>query len=87
MTDKTDLPPITCPLIDSVIEGIRDAESAVKRHERMDEAELRDACSEVETDLSGLEDILEQIRDANSALRNAAEENIGKVGAAMEALA
>lgn len=71
------IPPETCPLIDQVKEGIRDAMRQVpmrsrwNRHNNPDTLEeALDKLEAVESALDGLEDVLETIRKHNSTLRD-----------------
>ena len=68
------IPGHTCPLIDKVQEAIERAFKIADRAEGgSDLAELQTALKEIRWELSGEADKLEPIRDANLALRNAAE--------------
>lgn len=69
------IPPATCPLIDGVIDGIKDAIRLCNpgrgRYGTLTAEELGDA---IDTCLSGLENTLETIRKHNETLRDLGEE-------------
>lgn len=73
--DISQQPAETCPLIDLTIALVERSMKAIKGYERMDESELRNACSDVESLLSELlgyrrDGRLEEIRNANIAIRD-----------------
>ena len=85
--DGVSLPKQTCPLIDTVLKLIQEAQGdlryAVKGHApwhyRRDEnreEELADACESAASTLDDVKDLMEQIRGANDELRNVAEVTI-----------
>jgi len=68
------LPGHTCPLIDKIQQAIDRAFTLADRIIGSDDlAELQAAIKDIRWELNGESDKLEQIRDANLTLRNAAE--------------
>lgn len=68
----TELPKITCPDIDRLIKSVRNIEKVLRmRVDDMDEA--ISTINEIQYEISGFEDSLEQLRDANRSLREVAE--------------
>lgn len=68
------LPPNTCPMIDRVKKALEEAYSlAYSECDDEDVEDLQSTLRRIEHILQGEADILEDIRDANSALRQAAE--------------
>ena len=63
-------PKDTCPMIDEVIRYIDKIQSAVYRHEKLDEDRLRSAVNDVECFVSGLSETMEIIRINTDAIRN-----------------
>ena len=65
----------TCPDIDKVISGIKDSISECNPRYSYDNLEdANDALETIDNELYGLEDMLEELRSANSALRTWGEE-------------
>jgi len=63
-------PPITCPLIDNVLGRVKTIEklcSSTGRYAIDDIAELR---SRIESEMYGIESVMEEIRTANEQLRD-----------------
>ena len=74
MSREPILPKHTCPLIDQIQKAIDKAYDIANRVEGSDEVdELNRAVSYIQQELYRLSEDLEPIRDANLALRNAAE--------------
>ena len=68
----TELPKITCPDIDRLIKSVRAIEKVLRmRIDDMDEA--IGSLNEIEYEISGFEDRLEELRSANRDLRAEAE--------------
>lgn len=68
------LPPNTCPMIDRVKKAIEEAHSlALNESDDEDVEDLQATLRRIEHILLGEADILEDVRSANSALREAAE--------------
>ena len=66
------LPKITCPDIDRLIKSVKAIEKVLKmRIDTIDEA--IGSINEIEYEVSGFEDRLEELRDANRTLREVAE--------------
>lgn len=67
------IPGHTCPAIDRLKRAITTAHSLSTATEDLNEAELRSRISEIEHELRGEAGALEDLREANLALRTAAE--------------
>ena len=67
------MPNFTCPAIDLVRKAIREAEKQATPHRADDEDALRDRLDNVRDILWAEEKRLEQLREANDALRRNAE--------------
>jgi hypothetical protein len=68
------MPGHTCPMIDKLKRRIESAyKSAARVSDAAGEDELRAILSDIAHELDGEADVLEDIRDANLALRNCAE--------------
>jgi hypothetical protein len=67
-------PEPTCPTVDAVLVSIKDAESRLKRWDRMDLDELRSAADYTEWYLDRARESLEEVREANQRLRAWGEE-------------
>lgn len=69
---KADAPPLpanTCPLINQIQGGIKAVEKEVSRR-ATDEADVLNArMEEIDSAISGLSDVLEEVREANDRLR------------------
>lgn len=61
------LPNITCPEIDKVLKSLSGIESTLRNRKRYDSVEA--LADDIETDLYGLDDKIEDLRKANEALR------------------
>lgn len=80
MRGELKLPRYTCPLIDKIQKAIKTAYAATEQvHGKYSAEELNEIISDIKHQLDGLSDDLEQIRDSNLALRNAAEHYQGVV--------
>lgn len=66
----THMPPETCPIINQVIRGISGAADSCRRasHDYLEDKAIR-YIDEIENEVSGLEDQMEEIRRANEQLR------------------
>lgn len=63
--------PQSCPIIDKVISALKDTERNLRYIEKSDSAEeCKEIASNIEYDLSGLADCLEEVRGINADLRD-----------------
>ena len=67
-------PAPTCPMVDAVLDALKDAESTIKGWDRMEFEDLKSAVDYAEWYIDRAKDELENVRQSNMALRNWGEE-------------
>ena len=63
------VPAHQCPDIDYVVKAINSCEKMLRKHNRLDEDELRSLCDDIEYELSGLVNRIGDIRTACDGIR------------------